>query len=160
MFKYRHQNNLKSYEKFQSLKYLAQKLSVPWPFVFLNQNGCHLLNFAATNLSFWLKVNWIQAFNCCFMTLSLRQTVFEISSKTRYPPYYVPPTTYENNFWKLFSYIVGGTQQGGYHVLDDTSKTVCLRLKVIKQQLKAYIQLTLSQKEKFVAAKLSKWRPF
>ena len=44
----RHQNSFKSYEKFQTLKDLAQKLMLPRLFVFWTQNGRRSLNFEAT----------------------------------------------------------------------------------------------------------------
>ena len=97
---------------------------------------------------------------CCFLTSSLRQIVFPLFSKTRYPPYYVLPTWSENNFQKLFSDLLGRTQYGRYQILDDTTKTICLRLEVRKQHFKAHIQLTLSQKKKSVASKLTAWRLF
>ena len=44
----KHSNIFKSYVKFQSLKDLANKLSVSNPFVFWTQNDHNSLNFGAT----------------------------------------------------------------------------------------------------------------
>ena len=142
------------------MKGVAQKISLQCPPQFYNTNSRFTINFEATDFSFWLKVNWIWAFKCCFMTLSLRSTIFAVLSKMRFIPHRVLPIRYKNNFRKLFLYLMGRTQWGINHVFDDTAKTVDLRLKVIKQHLKAHIQLTLSQKEKSVASKLIAWRLF
>jgi len=66
-----------------------------------------------------------------------------------------PPHKGKNNFRKLFLALMGRTQWGINRVFDDTAKTVDLRLKIIKHHLKAHIQLTLTQKEKSAASKLT-----
>ena len=71
-----------------------------------------------------------------------------------------PPHKGKNNFRKLFLALMGRTRWGINRVFDDTAKTVDLRLKVIKQHLKAHIQLTLSQKEKSLSLRLTAWRLF
>ena len=82
-----------------------------------------------------------------------------IVKNANYPPL-CPPHKGKNNFQKLFLALMGRTRWGINRVFDDTAKTVDLRLKVIKQHLKAHIQLTLSQKEKSVASKLTAWQLF
>ena len=66
-----------------------------------------------------------------------------------------PPHKGKNNFQKLFLALMGRTRWEINRVFDDTAKTVDLRLRVIKQYLKAHIQLTLSRKEKSVPLKLT-----
>ena len=142
------------------MKIVAQKISPLCPIEFWNTNSRHAINFEATDFPFWLIVNWIWAFKCCSMTLSLRQMSFAVSSKTWFLPHSVLPIRSKNNFRKLFLDLMGRTRWKRNHFFKDTAKTVCLRLKVIKQHLKAHIQLNLSQKEKSVASKLTACRLF
>ena len=112
----RHQNNFKSYEKFQNLKDLAQKLSPPRPFVFWTQNGCISLDFEATKKckkSFFMTKK-IQL-RCVFYIFALASNVFELSSKTRYFPCGLCPMA------RKFS-IMGHKLQGKYRVFEDNSK--------------------------------------
>ena len=49
------------------MKVVAQKMSPLCTLEFWNTNSRHTVNFEATDFPFWLKVNWIWAFKCCFI---------------------------------------------------------------------------------------------
>ena len=75
-------NIFKSYENFESLKVVAQKLSAPRSFVFWGQNSRYSLNFEARknfkNLNSWKKY-WIQNTNGCG-ALNFWATTFKLSN--------------------------------------------------------------------------------
>ena len=65
--------------------FVAAKLSAPRPFVFWTQNGCHLLNFAATkkfkNIFFTRKIFQLGS---VFLSFCSGFTLFELFTKRRF----------------------------------------------------------------------------